>query len=191
MRRVAFIVAALIATGAACGSSGESQRQSALTDSTKVAGNGDLDPASMSAPQTVVPETSSSKTSTTPGASATTEQTIYRPVPIREGDRVVAPIQPVEGVSLDNSSVTLRVVELSDGRFLEADLESAVVPEAAAFWTTEINGGLRSRTTARQGSTLGIRVDTDVLGDSFLVTFSATTADGEVLATTGEIEMAG
>ena len=63
------------------------------------------------------------------------------------------------------------------------------MPESAAFWTTEINGGLRSKTTARQGSTLGIRVDRDVYGDSFRARFSATTADGEVLATTGEIEM--
>jgi hypothetical protein len=141
-------------------------------------------------PVTLGAETTSTLASpTTPKSSETIEPTIYRPVPIRQGDQVTAVIQPIEGVGLDNSSVTLRIVELPDGRFLEADLDSAVVPESAAFWTTEINGGLRGKTTARQGSTLRIRVDRDVYGGSFRVRFSATTANGEVLATTGEMEM--
>jgi hypothetical protein len=86
-----------------------------------------------------------SETPTTSESSEPVEPTIFRPVPIREGDQVIAVISPVGGVPLDNSSVGLRIVELPDGRFLEADLQSGVVPETAA--------------------------------------------DGEVLATTGEIEM--
>ncbi len=98
-------------------------------------------------------------------------------------------IQPPEGVTLDNSSVVLQIVEMPDGRFLQADLTNAVVPESAAFWTTQINGGSRLKTTARQGSTIGIRVDPSIYGESFSVTFSATTADGDILATTGVVEM--
>ena len=98
-------------------------------------------------------------------------------------------IQPVEGVALDNSSVKMRIVEFPDGRFLEVDLTNAAVPLGAAFWTTEVNGRPKLKTTARQGSTQGSRVDRAVYGDSFIVRFSGTTVDGQVLATTGDIQI--
>ncbi|HEY7628114.1 MAG TPA: hypothetical protein VH761_13650 [Ilumatobacteraceae bacterium] len=98
-------------------------------------------------------------------------------------------IVPVEGVVLDGSSVSLEIVEFPDGRFLEMDLTNAVVPENAAFWTTEINGRPQGRSTARQGSTMGRRVDKEVYGDTLIVTFSAVTSDDLVLATTGEVRI--
>lgn len=67
------------------------------------------------------------------------EPTIYRPEPIREGDQATAVILPVEAAVLDKSSVTIRIVESADGRFLEVDVTNVVVPAGAAFWTTEIN----------------------------------------------------
>ena len=188
MRGVVLVVVAVIATGAGCGTTGESQPQSAPNDSTQ-AEIRVMDATSTSAPESTVRTTLRSETPTTRGPSETVEPTIYRPVPIREGDQVVAVLQPAEGVSLDESSVALKIVDLPDGRFLEADLTSAVVPDGAAFWTTEINGKLRERVTARQGSTLGIRVDRDVYGDSFTVTFSATAADGAILATSGDVQL--
>ncbi len=98
-------------------------------------------------------------------------------------------IVPVEGVVLDDSSVSLQVVEFPDGRFLELDLTNAVVPENAAFWTTEINGRSLGRSTARQGSTMGHRIDNDVYGDTLIVTFSALTTDLIMLATTGDVRI--
>jgi len=133
--------------------------------------------------------TASTKNPNTTESPTTTEPLMYRPEPIRVGEPATVVIQPVGGVALNNSTVTLTVVEFPDGRFLQADLENAAVPARAAYWTTEVNGRLRVKTTARQGSTLGTRVDRDVYCGSFNFRFSATTTEGDVLATTGNVQI--
>ena len=188
-------VVALMIICAACGSTSEIEPQAEPTGSISTVSSPRVDEATTSvAPTTTLGPTTTLAPTTTEVATTVApteppEQTIYHPEPIWEGDQVTAMIQPVEGVVLDNSSVKLRIVEFPDGRFLEANLTNAVVPEGAAFWTTEVNGRLKLKTTARQGSTQGSRIDRDVYGDSFTVRFSGTTAEGQVLATTGEIQI--
>lgn len=189
MRRPALVLVVLTMIGTACGSTSEAQLQSEPTDSIRATASPRVGDTTISIARTTTLAPSTSQVMTTVGPTEVPEQTIYRPEPIREGDQVTAVIGPVAGVVLDNSSVKLRIVVLPDGRFIEADLTSAVVPEGAAFWVTEINGRLRGKVTARQGSTWGIRVDRDVYGDSFTVTFSATTTNGELVASTGDVQM--
>lgn len=195
MFRPGTAVVATMIICAACGSAGEIEPQAGLTGSITTVSGPRVDKATTSvAPTTTFAATTTLAPTTTEVATTVApteplEQTIYHPEPIWEGKQVTAMIQPVEGVVLDNSSVAMWIAQLPDGRFLEADLTNAVVPEGAAFWAIDINGRLRSKTTAYQGSTKGIRVDRDVYGDSFTVTLSATTADGAVLATTGDVQM--
>jgi len=114
---------------------------------------------------------------------------MYRPEPVRSGPLVTAIIVPAEGVTLDGSSVTFQIVEMPDGRFLQVDRERAAVPAGAEFWTTTINGRLKSKTNARQGGLVGSRIDPEVYGDAFAVSFSAVTGTDEILASTGEVQM--
>ena len=99
---------------------------------------------------------------------------MYRPAPIRSGTLVTASVMPVTGV-LDGSTVTFQIVEMPDGRFLQVDRASAVVPAGAEFWTISINGRLSLKTTARQGGLNGTRIDPEVYGDAFTVSFNAVT----------------
>jgi hypothetical protein len=185
VRPVATFVALMLSC-VACGSASEVQPKVEPGEENSTVRNlkADATTTSLAPTTTLAPTATDAVTMVLP-----TEPTIYRPEPIWEGDQVTAMIQPVEGVELDSSSVKMRIVESSDGRFLEVDLTNAVVPAGAAFWTTEVNGRLKLKTTARQGSTQGSRLDRAVYGDSFIVCFSATTAEDQVLATTGDIRI--
>lgn len=178
------VVVALALLAAACGDSGEETVATTVEATATTSGSTSPEPTE----QTTNPTSSEPAL---PGTSSVeqTEPTIYRPEPVHEGDRVIAEIVPVEGVALEGSSVSLQIVDFPDGRFLEMDLADAVVPPDAAFWTTEINGRSQGRSTARQGSTMGHRVDEGMYGDTLIVVFSAIAADGTLLASTGEVEI--
>lgn len=189
MRRSCFVLVVVAMSGNACGSMSEAKLQSEPTDSVSTSPTRSSEATATLVPATTALAPSTSEAAITIAPSGQPEQTIYRPEPIRQGDQFTAMILPAHGVVLDNSTVVLRIVELPDGRFVQLDLTNAKVPESAAFWTTQINSTARGKTTARQGSTMGIRVDRAVYGDRFTVALSATTGDGEVLATTGAVEM--
>ncbi len=114
---------------------------------------------------------------------------MYRPEPIRSGALVTASVVPVEGVTLDGSTVTFQIVDMPDGRFLQVGRENAVVPAGAAYWTTNINGRLKAKSSAIQAGLYGTRIDHEVYGDAFAVSVDAITSTGEILASTGAIEM--
>ena len=137
---------------------------------------------------TTVPPTTAPTTTVPPTTTALPEPTMYRPAPIRSGTLVTASVMPVTGV-LDGSTVTFQIVEMPDGRFLQVDRASAVVPAGAEFWTISINGRLSLKTTARQGGLNGTRIDPEVYGDAFTVSFNAVTGTDEILASTGEVQM--
>jgi hypothetical protein len=190
VRRLAVVVVGVIAVGSGCGSGGGAQPDSATAGRHDFATPPIASTTTAAPAATEVATTSTANPTTTTVSPATIDRTIVRPAPIREGGRVTAVFEAVDGVVLADSSVTLRLVEFPDGRFLEADMTNAVVPAGAAYWTTEINGKLRSKTTARQGSTHGTRVDRDIYASSFAVRLSATTTNGRVLATTGDVQLA-
>jgi hypothetical protein len=191
MRRLSLIpvIAALVFTTGGCGGGSESTLTPTATIPASTTPTSESASTDSDAPTTSLSTTTSASAPTASSTVDPTAQTIYRPQPVEEGDHVIAMIVPVEGVVLDGSSVSLEIVEFPDGRFLEMDLTNAVVPENAAFWTTEINGRPQGRSTARQGSTMGRRVDKEVYGDTLIVTFSAVTSDDLVLATTGEVRI--
>lgn len=187
MRRTTIVLAALTLAlpVAGCGDTGDE----AGATSAAVADTASESTSAASTEQVTTNPTSTAAALPDTTSGNLTEPTIYRPEPVHEGDRVIAMIVPVEGVTLEGSSVSLQIVDLPDGRFLEMDLADAVDPPDAAFWTTDINGRSQGRSTARQGSTMGHRIDEGMYGDTLTVVFSAIDADGTLLASTGEVEI--
>lgn len=165
-------------------------------------------PTSASMPSSVaVPVAADAMTATpsppTVGATATPPQLstsappevpdprMYRPDPIRVDDHVTATLRPATLASPDpgTSTVAFSLVEFPDGRFLQVDLSAVTVPTGAELWTVEVNGRLKMKTSATAGSTLGARLDRDVYGNTVIVSLNATTADGQIISTTGDIEI--
>jgi hypothetical protein len=190
MRHTTIVLAALTLAlpVAGCGDTGD-EAGATIAATAAVADTASESTSPASTEQLTTNPTSSAAALPDTSSGNLTEPTIYRPEPVHEGDRVIAMIVPVEGVTLEGSSVSLQIVDLPDGRFLEMDLADAVVPPDAAFWTTDINGRSQGRSTARQGSTMGHRIDEGMYGDTLTVVFSAIDANGTLLASTGEVEI--
>jgi len=114
------------------------------------------------------------------------------------GDReVVVDFVPIDDTSTLVSSLTLRV-DVTDGvAFLEVYTNDALVAEAAEYWKTEIDGRMRSRSSATPGegrrgafgSRLGDSPSFEQLTEEFTVRISTTDGDDQTIQTTGTIRL--
>ncbi len=110
------------------------------------------------------------------------------------GDReVVVDFVPIDDVSTPVSSLTLRV-DVTDGvAFLEVYTNDALVAEAAEYWKTEIDGRMRSRSSATPGEgrrgAFGSRLGAAPLTEEFTVRISTTDGDDQTIQTTGTIRL--
>ncbi len=110
---------------------------------------------------------------------------------------VVVDFVPIDDTSTPVGSLTLRV-SVTDGQAsLEVYSANAVVAGEAEYWKTEIDGRIRSRSTATPGpgrdgafgSSLGPAPVGEELGREFTVRISTTDGDDQTIQTTGEIRL--
>ena len=189
MRRAPPAVVVLVLIGAACGDPSAPLGVADQAGEQPFVSTTTVPPTTLptTSPTTIV-QTTAPTTTVPTTTTALPEPTMYRPAAIRSGTLVTASVMPVAGV-LDGSTVTFQIVEMPDGRFLQVDRANAIVPTGAEFWTISINGRLSLKTTARQGGLNGTRIDPEVYGDAFTVSFNAVTGTDEILASTGEVQM--
>jgi hypothetical protein len=181
------------------------QRSDSSLRQTTTAKTSNTQPTSASVPSSVAAPGSSDGTMTTPSpptvfaaaspprlsTSAPAEATdprMYRPDPIRARDRTAATGHP-DITRRRRLERDLSFVEFPDGRFLQVDLIAVTVPTGAEFWTIAVNGRLKMKTFATASSTMGARLDRDVYGNTVIVLFNAVAADGNIISTTGDIEV--
>jgi len=105
---------------------------------------------------------------------------------------VVVDFVPIDDTSTPVSSLTLRV-EVTDGvAFLEVYASDAIVADTAEYWKTEIDGRIRSRSSAIPGEVSGVfgsRLGDAPLTEEFTVRISTTDGDDQTIQTTGEIRL--
>ncbi len=114
------------------------------------------------------------------------------PQVIGGGADVVVDFVPLGDTSVPVSSLTLRI-DVQDGvAFLEVYLSGAVIADAAEFWKTEIDGRIRSRSSATPGDGRGVfgsRIGDAPLTEEFTVRISTTDGDDQTIQTTGTIRL--
>jgi len=112
-------------------------------------------------------------------------------------NEVVVDFVPIDEASTPVSSLTLRV-DVTDGvAFLGVYTNDALVAEAAEYWKTEIDGRMRSRSSATPGegrrgafgSRLGDSPSFEQLTEEFTVRISTTDGDDQTIQTTGTIRL--
>lgn len=112
-------------------------------------------------------------------------------------NEVVVDFVPIDDTSTLVSSLTLRV-DVTDGvAFLEVYTNDALVAGAAEYWKTEIDGRMRSRSSATPGegrrgafgSRLGDSPSFEQLTEEFTVRISTTDGDDQTIQTTGTIRL--
>ena len=112
--------------------------------------------------------------------------------PIGGDTEVVVDFVPIGDTSTPVSSLTLRV-DVTDGvAFLEVYPSGAVIADAAEYWKTEIDGRIRSRSSARPGEGRGVfgsRLGDAPLTDEFTVRISTTDGDDQTIQTTGTVRL--
>jgi hypothetical protein len=115
--------------------------------------------------------------------------------PIGGATEVVAELVPIDDTTTPVSDLILRVEVNDDVASFVVDRRNAVVADAAEFWKVEIDGRIRSRTSAVPGSGMGvggvhlIDVADAPLGYEFTARISTTDGDDQTIQTTGELRL--
>lgn len=109
------------------------------------------------------------------------------PQPIGGDVAATAELVPIDDTSTPVSSLTFRV-DVQDGvAFFEIYTTDAVIAEQAEYWKIEIDGRIRSRSTAGSGGVMGVRLADAPLTEPFTATVSTTDGDDFTIQTTGPI----
>lgn len=116
------------------------------------------------------------------------------PALVTEGSNVVVELHSADvsgGLSALGSRFHLTIERREGVPFLVIDQTEAVVPEGVSLWVDEIDGRRRSTTTARQGSTGGIRLTDGQATNGVRVVIRAVDEIGHPVAVTAPVFVSG
>lgn len=119
-------------------------------------------------------------------ATQATEAPAVQPIGVDTDATIELPVAAREG---PNGYLTVGLAVTDGATAVQIDTADAVLDPAAEYWKIEINGSLRSRTTASSGGLLGIRLHDTPITDPFTLEVSLTDGDDFTIQTTGPIEL--
>ena len=89
--------------------------------------------------------------------------------------------------STPTSSLTLRRTVQDGVAFLQIDTADVVLAELSEYWKIEVNGRIRSRSTAHAGGVMGVRLGDASSTEPFTVAISTTDGDDITVQTTARV----